>query len=1592
MWHWILGLWLVFQGVSAFGGSPFYLTVERSFRHTEVPTVRLDYLHNKPTLRLRIMKPENYKDFLSKHFLVSRAYEKPQAMLNPAHYIHKGLNRLESPFETLRGFVDTGFKVAHVKGFSKTLKVLPVRRLSKVPDEIMIEVPKGFRVVEDLYLDLSKEHERSKDAVPGFEDWFSSTNGRYQQRSLALPKLEPGVYLVEGLQGKNEAQALLQVSDLALWVQQSEKTLVIKCLDHRTLKPKAGLDLWIRNPRGHWTKAQEKTSKDGHVVVRQTAGFEGRLLVAAVGKGHFGLVSTDFLKSRAQEKSLYLMTDRPMFKPGEEVHFKGIIKGLETQDQEIEKVQLLGAKGLDQAMDEYSPLTSFGTFSGRLDLDGEQEPGLYALRATIGEAPYQGEFRVRDYIKPTFFLKLLEESGSLRPGSTYAFKLQAERYAGGPPKDARYEVFVYRKAYEEPQWIAEAGGGLSAGVDYQGQTKTAQGVALPTRLYSSVEERGYQEGGGAGPWSGTWAFAPSFDQSGQAQVEVTLPKELQSKEKREWLYSLVVKARDVQGTHTVFRKSSYETLSGVVVQLSSPRPVINPQDKVKVQIRSVFPDGRRAGHGQGVLQFQNDQGEVLEEYGFKTDADGVFKGVYDSPQAPIKIKMVARLLEREGKALEFPAKSTPVTLLIPDRSGKALTKNSGLELYPLTSMVAQGGKAEMLVLLPEDWGDGEEGIVWQAQSRGDIERVKHQWVTGRSLMLEVDASGIPPGQTGFFETVTVPLPKGRFAEKTTAFRVMPKNRMMRVSFTLPDVVEPFMGTKVTIKVTDLDGQPKPGVEVALSVVDEGVYALQPEIRPSIVDFFFPLPRLNFSSFHNLNLQGYGYADAITTPNFSLGALKPRTKRALRLEKDTAAFLPHLVTGADGTVDAAFTLPSNETIWRVTAVALGPEGEVGESVGEFRTQAKYSVAIHAPSFLRRGDELQLPVTLRNLTDQAIQLGAALSSNEEGLTIQPADLGMSQVEGRSETVLNSRVKAKQALGESLVELALKVEGRKDIVQKDVLVEHRRRMFGQQIASKPQLGSSSIDTPLPVKGRLGKLEVTARPGLLGLALNAAPYLARYPYGCTEQLVSATIPNLVLFDLIKGREKKLGKDVGLPPSLAKARQLADIGISKILGRQTPLGGFRMWPDDKKPSISATVIALEGLKIAGDLGADFPWRAYHRGKRWLKRHLKLSDELSDSSQNYLAVRLARISGNWRHFLPKVLSYEGDHPLLALTALEVMAVAVDKKATFDKSRVPALTQTLKEYLRSKNAKAGPIKTAADFKRLGFPTKEARIVAASLGVLHRFGELTPDVKEAGILKLAGFMSRGYWHSTFDTAQVILSLRPVITKEIEGLDAPQQSFELKDANQKILANLEPSFPGYRIVLDDFNIPLSSLTALSLSPMPLNHWVNAQFEVLSEEGLKGFFDQGFKVTRQLFKIDGTRLTPVDDQTVLASGDTVISQLTIDLTAPASARWGNLLVVRDEIPSFARPIEDDLEILVAHDFFDPKINGQIKRVVRRPERVEKILEWPYGAKKIVLASLWQVALAGQVRLPPAEVFAMYDEGTRGYSKPVSLKTSIAH
>lgn len=1612
-------------------GSPFYLTVERGYSTGERPEVRLDFTKQSEPMVLRVLRPKDLEGFLAGQLNISRAYEEPLSEINPGNYIFRGLNQLEAPLGPLRSLLSTDFRSRfRSPALGKALREPVQGDLVHVPREVTIGGPAGFEVAREVFLDLQTGGE-----TPEASNWFwqpsEGEDSSYKVRTIELDPLPDGVYLLQAVQGKIEAQALLQVSSLSVQVKQSSAQLLVRVMD-RALQPVSNCAVSYRDGRGKWQTLPNKSGPMGEVLFDNPEGiFDGKLLVrVATADGRLALTQTDFLPASTVENSVYLVTDRPIFKPGEQFFFKGIVRLLENGSLRVPKITKPEAKislfrtdgtPVDQSI--RVPVTDFGTFSGTLALGATQPPGLYRVVADLDGKPYGGEFRVKDYVKPKFYLELTNRDAVLRPGEKFAFDVRAKTYSGLLPKDVHYEVFVYRRRFEVPQFVVESGNGLQAGEDYFGNVRTATSLAQPQRIYSSVEARA--PGSGA-DINSSWATAPALDEKGEAHVELDIPAGTAGDEKIEWTYTVMVRAQDQAGLFAVASDTIHATLSNVVLAAKFREPVVPLSEaKASFVVRATSPDGEPLNGVTGQVQVKLDDltgSHPQSEVPFTTSDGGFATVALPIPKTPGVMNAVAAVRSFDGKALSTPSLSEAAKLVVGGADGSAVIANRDLQVFASSTLLSPGEKAKVLVLMPETWGENNSGTVWQTAAGTKVYGTRADHVTGRSRWLEVEAK--PEYGTGFYETVTVPTGHGTYSEQSVGFRVVPTEKRLSIAVRpSAEVAEPMRDFPLALEVRDSAGKPAANVELSVDVVDRSVYAVQPEFRPDVMEFFYPLPRLNLANFYSDELQGYGYADEIRRPNFRLAALKNRAKPAKRSMRDTAGWFPHVVTDQNGRATVTVPMPANITEWLVTAIGADKQGRVGEGHGRFRSASDISTEAIVPQFLREGDVVQGSVRLENHLDRAITVHASPEATggllATSVSVPTADGGVA-IGAKSAVAVPVRIQAEQNGTEQKGEGS---SGAPGLLRVRVDAESGVRAGGADEFDVPISGRSveqTFDSPvlradaplqlaIPPEATVRRIRVQVTPGLLGASLAAARNLSTYPYGCTEQLVHTTIPNLVVLDLIKKANIPADKLAGfeLEGTVRQAKERAELGIQKLLAHQKPDGGFVLWGSEPDASVPLTAMVTRALTLAVQLEVPGAMAAREKAVGFLAAQTgSWSYREGNTLDGYTLALLAdahlisALKDQYVGFVDAVAGDANAHAMSIVSALRILQHLKGQWWLTPEMHVEEHTEVLLTRLAAQMGAKDRFpmlrSVSEDFSELGFSPGEVAFVANALGVLKSYGRLTPAMQSDGIQLLRTRMQEGIWYSTFETGEVILNLSELLQDEIQKLGqdvaAGRQVSLVRGAADRggETTALTPFPGGWYGEWDVSGSPTGAISGARLTGLSAED--RAQVHVTADVPYAAVKSSGkdVRVARRLLRISAKGSYELYKGEPLHVGDVVVSELSIERGEPG--RWisppSSYLVVEDSLPAVAQGVEEDAPYLAdAKLVSDPDAYRVVVRDTQRyPDKTVRIVDLRPGAAT-KLYNVWRVAFAGHAALAPARAFDMYQPSSVGMTGAAEIE-----
>src|SRR5262249_52844809 len=126
----------------------------------------------------------------------------------------------------------------------------------------------------------------------------------------------------------------------------------------------------------------------------------------------------------------------------------------------------------------------------------------------------------------------------------------------------------------------------------------------------------------------------------------------------------------------------------------------------------------------------------------------------------------------------------------------------------------------------------------------------------------------------------------------------------------------------------------------------------------------------------------------------------------------------------------------------------------------------------------------------------------------------------------------------------------------------------------------GSLDINVPMDaIKGSV-RAELKVYPNLMAHALEGIEGILNRPYGCGEQTISTTYPNVMILRYLEPQSEKLSPQ--MQKIAEKARRYAQAGYERLLGYRSESGGFTYWGRGEA-DLALTAYALKFLNDAGD-------------------------------------------------------------------------------------------------------------------------------------------------------------------------------------------------------------------------------------------------------------------------------------------------------------------------------------------------------------------------------------------------------------------------
>lgn len=429
-----------------------------------------------------------------------------------------------------------------------------------------------------------------------------------------------------------------------------------------------------------------------------------------------------------------------------------------------------------------------------------------------------------------------------------------------------------------------------------------------------------------------------------------------------------------------------------------------------------------------------------------------------------------------------------------------------------------------------------------------------------------------------FEAEDAAMPAGMAEGDKGAERPMRKAAAVRGAGAAPPAPPPMVATGAAVKATPVEQQP-----VIHELAEAGKDKAKWNGRARIAGDFKEIPDGD-----NAIEGGLSPVRVFPVPDYSRGYEGPRTDF-----RETIYWNPTVTTDASGDATVSFPVSDAVTSFRATAEGVSAGGMPG--IGETTIQSKMPLAldVHMPVEVTSGDEINLPITLTNETDRAIdadlsaQFGTAFKLGSQ----LPGKL---HIEPHAMSSLFVPLSVVATDGDADIHLAVMTGGLEDRLDKKIHVVPLGFPFEASASGTAKPGTRAhheFDLGGALPGSI-KATVTMYPSPLAAMTKGMEGMIREPGGCFEQTSSTNYPNVMVLSYLASN------DAADPQLVQSANEKLDHGYKLLTGYETPNKGYEWF--GKSPGHEA--LTAYGLMEFADMAKvyDVDHSMVERTADWL--------------------------------------------------------------------------------------------------------------------------------------------------------------------------------------------------------------------------------------------------------------------------------------------------------------------------------------------------------------------------------------------------------
>jgi len=746
-----------------------------------------------------------------------------------------------------------------------------------------------------------------------------------------------------------------------------------------------------------------------------------------------------------------VITDRPVYRPGQTIHIKAWISPVRYDLPETESplagasftVHIRDPRG-ERIFETHRTADAWGGVEFTWTPPSNAPLGRYTI--VVPDQPVAGTFRLEAYKKPEFEVLVEVPGEPVVLGETTTVRIVARTYFGAPVQEGTLSYRILRYAHTTRwfppspwDWLYGPGAGWISPLREAGPTAFRHVIAR------------------SGPF---WRYPPSSPPEVVADNTVPLPPTgtiaipLDTSPARDLFgntdhrYEIVAEVRDASRRTIVGRGQVIASRKPFAVFLWTHRGFYRTGDPIVLRLTARQSDGQSVTGAVRVilqrLRVAPDDGlswHPIQEWNTSFTEESQPTLTFPAAQ-PGQYRLVGTVTDHRGRTGEGTAEFTVRGVSTTDQPEFRFT---AFALIPETPIVSPGENAGMLI---QSQQPDATVLLFVRPEQGRYPNPEVVRLSGRTDYRTFPV--IPADRPNIFvEALTVQ--GGRVHTDVREILVPPDERILDLSLSVERAsVQPGETNRLRVRVTGPQGKPV-RTALALTVYDRAVEYIAggsnvPDIRTAfwkwkrnhwpdtlssadrIESPVFPRQAPAMASIGLFGATvaddeatglipsspptavralrgGAGHADAVPMPLMAMAreetgsdrkaaAASPGEEEQTESETpirsefaDTALWAGSLETDENGQADIVVSLPDNLGEWKVRAWAFGQGARVGEDSTSFVTDKPFLLRLQAPRFFVEKDEVVLSANILNRLPGDRAVRAVLEL--DGPTLSPLD---------------------------------------------------------------------------------------------------------------------------------------------------------------------------------------------------------------------------------------------------------------------------------------------------------------------------------------------------------------------------------------------------------------------------------------------------------------------------------------------------------------------------------------------------------------------------------------------------------------------------